>query len=287
MIIDAQVHAYAASSATWPWLHPRATPTLPEVTGEQLVAAMDAVGVDAAMLVSPWETYRDDTRYAESVYRSHPGRFRLVAPIDPNGSGVTARIKEWAATPGAAAIRLLFIPGDGDHDQAAVAPAVNRAVSAAAEAGLVVNVLCWDQLTVLDELAREFPHAQLVLDHCGLRQPRQPPAPPDPFARLDQVLALARYPNVAVKLTASATYSHRPFPYPDLWQPIGRLIDAFGADRCLWGTDWQRVTRFLSYQQGVSAFRDLWPLPAADRAMLLGGTAARVYQWAPGSTAGC
>lgn len=275
MIIDAQVHAYAANCAAWPWRHPRAEPALPEVTGEQLVAAMDAVGVDRAMLVSPWETYRDDTRYAESVYRSHPGRFRLVAPVDPNGGGVTARIEEWAATPGAAAIRLLFIPGDGDRDRAAV----TAAVSAAADAGLVVNVLCWDQLVVIDELAREFPAAQLVLDHVGLRQPRRPPAPPDPFAALDQVLALARYPNVAVKLTGSATYSRRPFPYPDLWQPLGRVIDAFGADRCLWGTDWQRVTPFLSYAQGVSAFRDHWPLPMGDKVMLMGGSAARIYQW--------
>ncbi|MGH3249280.1 MAG: amidohydrolase family protein, partial [Trebonia sp.] len=89
--------------------------------------------------------------------------------------GVAARINEWAARPGAAAIRLLFIPVDGDRDQAAV----DQAVSAAAAAGLVVNVLCWDQLAVVDELARRFPGAQLVLDHLGLRQPRQPPAAPD------------------------------------------------------------------------------------------------------------
>jgi L-fuconolactonase len=275
MIIDAQVHAYAANCAQYPWLHPNARPTLPEVTGQQLVAAMDAVGVDAAMLVSPWESYRDDTRYAEEVYRSHPGRFRLVAPIDPNGGGVTARIKHWAATPGAAAIRLLFIPGDGGRDQAAV----DQAVAAAAEAGLVVNVLCWDQLAVVDDLARRFPGAQLVLDHLGLRQPRNPPPPPDPFAALDQVLALARHPSVAVKLTGLATYSHRPFPYPDLWQPVGRVIGAFGAGRCLWGTDWQRVTPFLSYQQGVGAFRDIWPLSDADKAQLMGETAARIYHW--------
>ena len=284
MIIDAQVHAYAANSAEWPWAHPSAKLATPEVTGEQMVAAMDAAGVVGAILVSSWQVYRDNTRYAESVYRAHPDRFRLVAPIDTGGARVTQRVDEWIATPGAVGFRLFFIPGNdnvghipGNGD--VCHPAVADTINGAASAGMAVNIHCWGWLSVMDELARAFPNAQLVLDHLGMTQPRKQPVPEDALADLDRVLALARYPNIAVKLTGACTYSRRPFPYDDLWEPIGRVIDTFGLDRCMWGTDWTRSTRILTYEEGISAFRDHWPMSDTDKATLLGGTAARIYKW--------
>ncbi len=273
MIVDAQVHAWASSptseamAASDPRDHPG-------VDGERMVAAMDAVGVDGAVLVSPWRIYRTDTTYAESVYRDHPSRFGLVAPIDPAAVGVAERIAEWAATPGAIGIRLLSLP---DHPLDEDNPGVATAVNGAAAAGMPVNVMCWGRISLMDELARRFPDAQFVLDHLGLTQPMTPPAPDDPFDDLPQVLALAQYDNVALKVTGACTYSHRPFPYDDLWEPVGRLIEAFGLGRCMWGTDWTRTANILTYEQGVSAFRDHWPMSASDRATLMGGTAMRIY----------
>jgi predicted TIM-barrel fold metal-dependent hydrolase len=75
------------------------------------------------------------------------------------------------------------------------------------------------------------------------------------------------------------TVSHRPFPIEDLWEPVGRVLDAFGVERCMWGTDWTRATRFLTYAQGLSAFRDHWPMSETDKAAFLGGTALRIYTW--------
>jgi L-fuconolactonase len=276
MLIDAQVHAYAAHSAQWPWANPDAHTVPAAVTGDDMVAAMDGAGVDRAILVSTWTTYRTDTRYAESVHQAHPDRFRLVAPLQPTDEGVAARVESWAATPGAVGVRLLFLPRD---TYGAEHPGVAAAVRGAAAAGLVVNVHCWGRLATLDGLAQAFPDAQFVLDHLGLEQPSTPPVPNDPFGDLDQVLALARHPNLAVKLTGVCTYSRRPFPYDDLWEPVGRVIEAFGIDRCLWGTDWQRTTRLLTYEQGTSAFRDHWPLTEGERAAVLGGNASRLYSW--------
>jgi predicted TIM-barrel fold metal-dependent hydrolase len=113
----------------------------------------------------------------------------------------------------------------------------------------------------------------------GLTQPLIPPAPEDALADLRQLLALARYPNLAVKITGACTYSRRPFPYDDLWEPLARVIDSFGVDRCMWGTDWTRTTGILSYEQGISAFRDHWPINASEKAALMGETATRIYGW--------
>jgi hypothetical protein len=79
LTIDAQVHAYERNHAGRPWVGTLAGPA--EVTGEQMVAAMDAVGVDGAVLVSPFSMYRYDASYATEVYAAHPNRFGLVKPV--------------------------------------------------------------------------------------------------------------------------------------------------------------------------------------------------------------
>src|SRR4029450_4522212 len=103
-------------------------------------------------------------------------------------------------------------------------------------------------------LAQRHPEAQLVVDHLGLNQPFEPPPPPEPFADRPQLLALARAPKGAVKVSAACPLSHRPFPFDDLWEPLGRIFDAFGMDRCLWGTDLTRATALLTYAEGVERF---------------------------------
>jgi Amidohydrolase len=142
---------------------------------------------------------------------------------------------------------------------------VSELVQEATARQLVVNVACWGRLDAMRELAAAYPGAQFVLDHLGMEQPDLPPPPADPFAELETVLALARYPQVAVKLTGVCACAHQPFPYRDLWVPIGRVIEAFGPTRCMCGTDWQRVSRLLSHEQATSAFRDHWPMSGDDR----------------------
>src|SRR5262245_4836738 len=222
-IIDAQVHAYERNHPGRPWhavLHGPA-----EVTGDQLVAAMDAVGVDGAILVSVWTMDRWDASYALSVYAAHPGRFGLVKPVDPNDPAVAETIDAWAATKGRVAIRIMMNPSVSTD---AADPGINRVLAAAGRHGLPVNLLCWDRLAQVGQMAARNPRTRLVIDHVGLQQPFEPPAPPQPFAALPKLLALAAHDNVVVKITGACTLSHQPFPYNDIWDPLGRIFDAFG-----------------------------------------------------------
>jgi predicted TIM-barrel fold metal-dependent hydrolase len=59
------------------------------------------------------------------------------------------------------------------------------------------------------------------------------------------------------------------------------MIDAFGIDRCLWGTDWTRAVAFLTHKQGTDVFRDTTRLSAGDKAKLMGENTARLYGWKP------
>ncbi len=275
--IDCQVHAYDRDHPGRPWAGVLRGP--PHVTGDEMVAAMDAVGVDGALLVSPFSTYRYDASYAIEVHKAHPGRFGLIKPVDPSDPAVAETIADWAATNGTVGVRLMLnregVPTD------AADPGLNRVLEAAARHSLPINMMATGRLEQAGQLAARNPDTQLVIDHLGLPQPQQPPAPPAPFAELPKLLALAAHDNVAVKISGAGTLSHEPFPYKDLWDPLCRIFDAFGFDRCLWGTDWTRAVALLSYKEGVEAFRVTDRLSGSERATLMGGALSRVYNWSP------
>lgn len=276
LTIDSQVHAYERNHPARPWVATLAGP--PEVTGDQMVAAMNAVGVDGAVLVSPFTIYGFDASYALEVHKSHPGRFGLVRPIDPTDAAVADTIADWAATKGAVGIRLLLNRVESEDP---AEPGLNRVLAAAARHSLPVNVLSWGRLDQTRQLAARNPQTTLVIDHLGLQQPFTPPPPKEPFAELPKVLALAAYDNVAIKVSGVCTLSHQPFPYSDIWDPLRRVFDAFGFERCMWGTDWTRAVDLLTYKQGVEAFRVTDRLSDSERAALMGGTLAKIYRWSP------
>jgi predicted TIM-barrel fold metal-dependent hydrolase len=271
-IIDAQVHAYEANHRGRPWVNDFGGPE--HVTGDEMVAAMDRVGVDGAILVSSF-TYGYDPSYALEVQAKHPTRFALVRPVDPTDPAVADVVADWAGRPGAVGLRVI-LNFAASRDPADLG--LNRVLAAAAEHKLVVNLLVGDRLELAHALSERNPDTVIAIDHLGLR-PFHPPS--EPWADLPMVLSLARCDNVHIKLTGVCTLSHKPFPYDDIWDPVLRIIDAFGLDRCMWGTDWTRATHRLSYEQGVDAFRTTSRLSETDRAQLMGGTLARLYGWAP------
>jgi predicted TIM-barrel fold metal-dependent hydrolase len=274
--IDAQVHCYERNHPGRPWHEALIGP--PEVTGEEMIKAMDAVGVDGALLISVFTMYRFDASYAVSVRNAHPGRFALIKPVDPNDPKVGDTIADWARTDGTVAIRIMMRP-EVSSDPAD--PGVNRVLAEAGRHDLPVNLLCWGRTEQVSKLAERHPETQLVIDHLGLQQPFEPPAPPQPWAELPKVLALAQHKNIAIKITGACTLSHEKFPYKDIWDPLCRIFDTFGLDRCMWGTDWTRAIKLLTFKDGVEAFRVTDRLSASDRSQLMGGTLEKIYGWAP------
>ncbi len=276
-IIDAQLHAYERNRPERPWHAALTGPD--EATGDQTVAVLDAAGVDGAILVSAFTMYRYDASYAVEVRNRHPNRFALVKPLDPANPAVAEVIREWKRTPGAVGVRMLLVRSGLAQD--AADPGLNRVLKEAARLSLPVNLHIAGRLDQGIELIRRNPDTQIVVDHLGLVQPHVPPKPAQPWAELPKVLTLAKLPHVAIKITGACTLSLEPFPYSDIWDPVCRMIDAFGIDRCMWGTDWTRAVKFLTYAQGVDAFRVTDRISASDKAKLMGGNVTRIYGWAP------
>lgn len=273
-IIDAQVHAYERDHPARPWANVLHGPA--EVTGDDMIAAMDAAGVDAAILVSVFTMYEFDASYAMDVYAAHPDRFRLIKPVNPSDLAVEQTISQWAATPGAVAIRIMLNRGISEDPSD---PGINRVLAAAARYNLPVNLLCWGRLAQVKQLALQNPDTQIVVDHLGLQQPYEPPPLDNPFGDLPAVIGLAECPNIAIKITGACTLSKQAFPYQDIWTPLRKILEAYGLDRCMWGTDWTRAVKILSYQQGVDAFRLTDQFSAQERSQLMGDTLQKIYKW--------
>ena len=275
-IIDSQVHVYAANTPDRPW---HTVPNWPDhVTGDEMVQAMDAVGVDGAIFISAFSMYRYDASYAIEVQNAYPGRFGLVKPVDPSDPAVAEAIAEWKNTPGTVGIRIMMPKEAGlEPDD----PGIKLILHEAMRHDFPVNILCWGNLDAGKAVIDGHPDNRFIIDHLGIVQPRTPPASPEPWADLPKVLDLASRPNVVIKVSGACTLSHAEYPYPDIWDPLARVFDTWGLDRCLWGTDWTRAFAVVNYKQAVEPFRLTDLLTESERATLMGGACARAYGWKP------
>jgi len=275
-IIDSQVHAYEANTAKRPWHNVPNWP--PHVTGDEMVAAMDKVGVDGAIFISAFSLYQYDASYAVEVQKKHPGRMAIVKPVDPDDPKVVDVIADWKKQPGAVGVRIFLRE---ENPRPPTDPGFDRILKAAAQHDFPVNFLCWGKLDEGTKLIDRHPNTRFILDHIGLLQPRVPPAPPQPWADVPKVVELAKRPNVVIKISGACTLSKQPYPFPDIWDPLAKIFDAWGFERCLWGTDWTRAFAVVNYEQAVRPFVETKRLSDSERAMLMGGACAKAYGWSP------
>jgi len=275
-IIDSQVHAYEANTTQRPWA---TIPNWPaHVTGDEMVAAMDRVGVDGAIMISPFATYRYDGSYAEEVARRHPNRMAIVKPVDPDDENVADVVAKWKETKGAVGIRIFLREEEkrgADHH------GLDRICKAAVDYDLPLNFLFWSRVDEGMRIIDRHPNTRFIVDHLGLLQPRVPPAPAEPWADLPKILDLAKRPNAVIKISGACTLSKQPYPFPDIWDPLKRIFDAWGFERCLWGTDWTRAFVVVNYENAVKPFLETKTLSDSERAMLMGGACAKAYGWSP------
>jgi predicted TIM-barrel fold metal-dependent hydrolase len=219
-----------------------------------------------------------DADHRDVAQRAHPGRLALVKPVDPDDPAVADIIADWKKTPGTVGIRIMMTKEAGRDPSD---PGLDRILRAAVRYDFPVNMLCWGNVDAGAALIDRHPDTRFIIDHLAIMQPRTPPAPSQPWADLSMVLDLAKRRNAVIKVSGACTLSREPYPFPDIWDPLARVFDAWGFERCLWGTDWTRAFAVVNYEQAVEPFRRTDRLSESERAMLMGGACAKAYGWSP------
>lgn len=265
MIVDAQIHIWEADRPDRPWptsgaegrtaVPQRAIP----LSAAEALAEMDAAGVDRAIIVPPsWEGDRNDA--ALRAVADHPGRFAVMGrialdtPLD--------RLPAWREQPGMLGARLILSDGDARVAEGPDHPFWH----AAAAAGLPLMLAPSGKMPLLAAIARRHPALPIIIDHMGARVHRKGA---EAFAQIEDVLALAALPNVAVKATCLPDYSAQDHPWSDVAPYVERLFHRFGADRLFWGSDMSRLP--CPYPLLVETFRGGLPwLRGRDGEMVMG-----------------
>jgi predicted TIM-barrel fold metal-dependent hydrolase len=275
MIVDAQVHLWKAETPDWKWV-PGRQPQLPEpFTIERLVPMMDEAGVDRAVIVPPsWPGDRND--YAIEAVKRYPNRFRIMGRVPLQDPKSAELLPKWKEQPGMVGVRLTF-----NNDQ--TIPWLSDGTAdwfwpAAEKAGLPVMCFTPGISAKLAPIAEKHPRLPLILDHMGvsavlLKENKLDDA-------LAQTVALAKYPNVSVKLSASPGISREPYPFRDVAGHIKRVFDAYGPQRSYWGTDLTNSYAKASYRQRVSHFtEELSFLSDSDKDWVMGRAVTQRLGW--------
>jgi predicted TIM-barrel fold metal-dependent hydrolase len=274
LITDAQVHVWEVERPDRPWPKPlRNQPQLPDgFSAEAALAAMDEAGIDRAIIVPP--TWVGDTNAtAKDIVTQYPERFAIMGRFDPTAGGAEEALAHWLEQPNMLGVRMTFrvspfkemLDGGG----------IDWFWTAAEAHGVPVACLVPGEASKLQPIASRHPGLTLLVDHMACIME---PNPEVAFSTLDQLTALATYPNVHVKVSSAPCYSAQDYPFADVQPYLKRIYDAFGPQRMIWGADLTRLKG--TYEQCLSLFRDeLDFLSLDDKEWVLGRTVAEVLNW--------
>jgi len=274
-IVDAQVHLWKAESPDWQWV-PGLKPQLPEpFTIEKLVPMMDEAGVNRVVVVPPsWIGDRND--YGIEAAKRYPGRFAVMGRIPLQDPKSAALLPKWKEQPGVLGVRVTFNnPAqagwltDGTADWFWVA---------AEKSGIPVMML-GGQKSAYGTIAERHPQLTMIMDHMGLTT--EVARSGGTAAAIAELAALAKHPNISVKLSAAPAYSTEPYPFRDMAPHIQRLFEAYGPQRCYWGTDMTNSFTRATYRQGVTHFtEELKFFSESDKDWVMGRAIMARLKWA-------
>jgi len=261
-IVDAHVHLWEAGS-------PRAAHRQQPLLADEALRGMDAAGIDAAILIPlPWDPASDATCLRAA--RAHPERFRAMVSVSLEPQSGIVQLESVRKQHEVCGLR--YILNEDRHGVMLREGELDWLWSAASAAGMPVALAISRHLAHVGDIARRFPRLRLLLDHLAVPINTTGAAA---FAHLSLLVDLARHDNVAVKASATPSFSEAPFPYADIHPFLERAFRAYGASRFFWGSDITKLP--CSWRQSVAAFTDhLAFLTDSHRASVMGDGLA---QW--------
>ncbi|CAM3813709.1 amidohydrolase family protein [Bordetella tumulicola] len=284
LITDTQVHFWEAHRADQPWpaeeigkktfvAVPGARPHREApLLAEEFLPIMNAAGVARAIIVPP-SPVGDSNITALREAQRHPSRLAIMGRFNPDADDACSRLEQWLEQPQMLGIRMTF---HKPKWRGWLEPGVlDWYWSACERMGIALMLFVPGAVDKIAPIAQRYPGLTIVLDHMARESQLRDDAC---FADLDRLLALARLPNVYVKMSAAPCYSSEPYPFQNIQPYLRRIYDAFGPRRSMWGSDFTRLP--CTYQECVDHFRlALNFIDPEDLEWVMGKTAAQVLRW--------
>jgi L-fuconolactonase len=273
VIVDAHFHCWQLARGDYGWLTPALAPIYRDVRIADWRAQADACVVQAGVLVQAAPTAAE-TEFLLAQAEHQAAVLGVVGWADLLAAGAPERIARLAARPKLKALRPMLhdLPDPEWMLQPALAPALHAMV----EHGLAFDALVRPvHLPALLQLCLRHPDLRVIVDHAA--KPDIAAAAWQPWA--DAIARLADETQAVCKLSGLLTEAGAA-PAPQAARRWARhVLERFGAERVLWGSDWPVLELAASYSAWWDETRALLAsLGAAERAAVLGGTARRTYR---------
>lgn len=266
-IVDAQVHIWRNHLPTNP-NHRQ----IRDFTADDLLKEMDEAGVDAALIHPPgWDP--DSNQLAIGAAQAHPTRLGILGNFPLDQGPNRELVEGWKSQPGMLGLRWAL---NQPHQEAWTRDGTLDWLWPIAEAsGVPIAFIGPGTQAMIGRVAERHPGLKLIVDHLGRIGGAKDDAA---FANISELLALAKFPNVAVKATGAPSYSSEPYPYRNIHGYLHEIYDAFGPNRMFWGTDITRMP--CSWRQCVTVFTEELPwLSATDKDLIMGQAVCAWLDW--------
>jgi predicted TIM-barrel fold metal-dependent hydrolase len=272
-IVDTHAHVYSEDEQKYPKIEKPLRPPAGKGTLEHLQEEVQKNGVHRVVAVQTSSAYRWDNRLTADVVKTNRAWMTGVCTLNPEDPASPGLLRRYRAECGIRGLRVFPTPG---QDPGLGHEGHIRLWETAAEIGVVICALIQaDACDALARLLERYPNVPTVLDHCANLKASDVP---DSEA-LRAVLSLARFPNLTAKLTMLITGSEQEVPCRDMHGIARRILDAFGPDRCIWGSDFpcELWIPKATYAQHLHIFTDEMGLSTPEQEAILGKTAMRLW----------
>ena len=271
LIVDSQIHIWENGKMS---AHHRQIPTY---SIDDALAEMATAGVDAAVIHPPSSLGEAVNELAIKAVRLHPDKFCILGHFDLQSPDREKIVAHWRERPGMLGFRFTF---NQPHQQSWWTDgSLDWFWDACEEHDLRVGLLAsGPNMAAFGKIALGHPGLKMHIDHIGRGGGGKDLKDDAVFADLPNMLALAKLPNVAVKLSGAPSYSSDPYPYKNIHKYLRQIIETFGPERCFWGTDITRMP--CSYRQCVTMFTEEMPwLQGRDLELVMGKAVVEWLGW--------
>jgi L-fuconolactonase len=236
---------------------------------ESLMYHMNNTGVDKAVFIQ--YAGNSDNQYMIDSMIAYPKLFQAAMIVPPTDDGTYMR--QWAEK-GIVGIRLPIA-------SQAEGPDSLIQWRTAAELGLIVSAPSNPKSLLSDHFVsvlKACPNLSIVIEHLGGIGFDQTA----PYETFKQILKLAQYPNLTIKMPGFGEFCRVPLPFDPIPPLVDMTLEAFGPQRVMWGSDYPPVSSREGYENSLRVpINYLSKLTEDERAWIFGKTALRVWQFAP------